>query len=184
MIMTATTLAIVEEWAAAKRDAAVNTDKIWAAAYTESGHYLAVWGRRGTRYQSQTKAFPAVAGAAAHFRAKCAEKLGKAYVAVPFAHHQFGNIPSFATGATGGAAADAPRITLDGVLAELAAVPGRLRRAGPRLPEVIFAFTQTRVKAELLLLGSRLDEPERRACLAALASARTAVSLTLVAEER
>jgi hypothetical protein len=58
-------------------------------------------------------------------------------------------------------------------------VPGRLRRAGPRLPDVLLAFTQTRLKAELLLDGGRLAEPERRACLAALAEAREAVGLAL-----
>jgi predicted DNA-binding WGR domain protein len=187
-------IAIVEEWAAARRDESVNTDKIWAAAYTASGHYLAVWGRRGTRYRRQATAFPTVAGAAAHFRAKRAEKLGKAYVEVPFGHHRFGDIPSFATGAAGEpVAVGASRITLAGVLAELAAVPGWLRRAGPtraaprsgasssRLPEVIFAFTQTRLKAELLLDGGRLAEPERRACLAALAAARDAVGRALAA---
>jgi hypothetical protein len=46
---------------------------------------------------------------------------------------------------------------------------------------VLLAFTQTRLKAELLLDGGRLAEPERRACLAALAAARAAVGLALVA---
>jgi predicted DNA-binding WGR domain protein len=181
MSMTTTALEIVEEWAAAKRDESVNTDKIWAGAYTASGDYLACWGRRGTRYQSLTRAFPTVAGAAALFRGKRAEKLGRGYVEVPFGHGQFGAIPSFATAAVAGRspAAGAPRITLDGVLAELTDVPGNLRRAGPRLPDVIFAFTQTRAKADLLLLGGRLAEAERRACLAALASARAAVGLAL-----
>ncbi|MCC6629303.1 MAG: WGR domain-containing protein [Chloroflexi bacterium] len=179
--MSTTAVEIIEEWAAAKRDASVNMDKIWAGAYTASGDYLAVWGRRGTTYQSQAKDFPTVAGAARWFRAKRAEKVGKGYIAVPFGDRRFGTIPSFATAAGGTAASGAARITLEGVLAELAAVPGRLRRAGPYLPEAIFAFTQTRLKAELLLDGGRLAEAERQACLAALATAREAVGLVLVA---
>jgi predicted DNA-binding WGR domain protein len=188
-----TTLVVIEEWAAHNRNEAVNADKVWAAAYTSSGHYLAVWGRRGNRCQSQTKAFPTAAGAAALFRAKRAEKVGKGYVEIPFGHALFGNIPSFATASVAGQspAIGGARITLDGVLAELAAVPVRLRRAGPtgdarqsrasssRLPEIIFAFTQTRVKAELLLMGGRLAEPERAACLAVLARAREAVGHAL-----
>ena len=59
--MNATTIEVIEEWAGHNRTPAANADKIWAAAYTSAGHYLAVWGRRGTRYQAQTKALPGAA---------------------------------------------------------------------------------------------------------------------------
>jgi predicted DNA-binding WGR domain protein len=171
---------VLEEWVGHAADPRINMDKVWAGCYTADGHYLAAWGRRSTAYQSQLKRFPTVDGAARWFRAKRDEKVGKGYAAVRFGDPLHGAIPSFATVGVADAG-PAARITLDGVLAELAAVPGRLRRAGPRLPDVILAFTQTRLKAELLLDGGRLAEPERRACLAALAEARETVGLALVA---
>src|SRR5262245_48585047 len=170
---------VIDEWAGHYANPVINSDKVWAGCCTSSGHYLAAWGRRSTAYQSQSKRFPAVDGAARWFRAKRDEKVGKGYAAVRFGDALHGAIPSFTTVGVADAG-PAARITLDGVLAELAAVPGRLRRAGSRLPEVILAFTQTRLKAELLLDGGRLAEPERRACLDALASARAAVGLALV----
>ena len=175
--MTATSFEIVEEWAGHYANPSLNSDKVWAGCYTADGHYLAVWGRRSTTYQSQSKRFPTAAAAARWFRTRRDAKRGKGYAAVPFGDPRHGAIPSCTTGGPVGAAGAPPaaRITLDGVLAELAAVPGRLHRASAsHLPDVILAFTQTRLKAELLLDSGRLDAPAGQACLAALDSARAA----------
>jgi predicted DNA-binding WGR domain protein len=171
---------VIEEWAGHFREPVVNSDKVWAAAYTSSGHYLAVWGRRSTKYQSQSKQLGTSAQAARLFWSKRDEKRAKGYQVVAFGDALHGAIPSFATVGVVGVAS-AARITLAGVLAELDQVPANMRRAGPRLPDVVLAFMQTRLKAELLIESGGLPEPERGACVAALAEARMAVSLALVA---
>jgi predicted DNA-binding WGR domain protein len=87
---------IMEEWAGHYYDQAENADKIWAAAFTDSGAYLAVWGRRDNRkYQSQTKSFNTVTTARAQFEQMVHQKERKGYHKVPFADARFGNIPSF-----------------------------------------------------------------------------------------
>jgi predicted DNA-binding WGR domain protein len=172
---------IIAEWAGHRTDIRTNPDKIWAAAYTDGGTYLGVWGKRGTAYREQSRHFGSQRAAAAWFDAKVTEKLRKGYDAVRFGDRRRGNIPSFGAGGAGTAAGGAgPRITLAGVLAELAAVPRALRRAPGDLPDVIFAFAQTRLKAELLLDHAPLDGNDRTALAAALATARSTVQRALV----
>ncbi|MCC6630073.1 MAG: WGR domain-containing protein [Chloroflexi bacterium] len=173
---------IIAEWAGHKTDIRINSDKIWASAYTDNGTYLCVWGRRGTAYREQSKHFGSQRAAAAWFDAKVAEKVRKGYDAVRFGDRRHGNIPSFGSAVAGTVTGGAgPRITLAGVLAELAAVPRALGRARGDLPEVIFAFAQTRLKAELLLDHAPLDGDDRTVLAAALAGARSAVQQALVA---
>lgn len=97
---------IVGEWAGHYYDLAENSDKIWAAACTDNGGYLAVWGRRGNRkYQFQSKQFNGPTSARAEFDKMVAQKSHKGYQNVPFEDNRFGNIPSFTRsliGNTGG----------------------------------------------------------------------------------
>jgi predicted DNA-binding WGR domain protein len=87
---------IVAEWAGHYNDPVENSDKIWAAAWTDTGDYLAVWGRRGNhKYQSQTKRLGSAAAARLEFYKMVRQKEHKGYQRVPFENSQFGNIPSF-----------------------------------------------------------------------------------------
>ncbi len=87
---------IVAEWAGHYYDPVENSDKIWAATWTDTGDYLAVWGRRGNhKYQSQTKRLGSTAAARFEFYKMVRQKEHKGYQSVPFENPQFGNIPSF-----------------------------------------------------------------------------------------
>lgn len=82
---------VVEEWAG--HYSSGTSDKIWAAAYTGDGRYLAVWGRRGTSYQTLEKQLGGYA--AELFRSKVSEKQAKGYRRVGFEQATAGRIPSF-----------------------------------------------------------------------------------------
>lgn len=87
---------IVAQWAGHFYAPAENSDKIWAGAYTDTGAYIAVWGRRGQRkYQSQTKQFSSSDLARSEFSKMISQKEHKGYTNVPFEDVTFGNIPSF-----------------------------------------------------------------------------------------
>ncbi len=87
---------IVAEWAGHYYDPVENSDKIWASAWTDTGDYLAVWGRRGNhKYQSQTKRLGSSAAARLEFYKMVRQKEHKGYRNVPFENAGFGNIPSF-----------------------------------------------------------------------------------------
>jgi predicted DNA-binding WGR domain protein len=109
---------IITEWAGHFYDPNINSDKIWASTYTDTGDYIAVWGRRGShKYQSQTKRFGSLALARAEFKKMVNQKQRKGYQLVPFEDTRFGSIPSFKHSLGGSSSQDGPgKITRRGLL--------------------------------------------------------------------
>lgn len=96
------------EWAGHFYDPQENSDKVWAATYTDTGDYVAVCGRRGNRkYQSQTKHFGGAGLTRNEFERMVRQKTGKGYRSGPFDDPSFGNVPSFSRTLTGNGPAGA-----------------------------------------------------------------------------
>jgi predicted DNA-binding WGR domain protein len=123
---------IVGQWAGHYYDPAENSDKIWAAAYTDTGEYLAVWGRRDNRkYQSQHKHFTSSWAAHTELEKLIKQKKGKGYRQVSFEDPSHGNIPSFQTSveSLGATPTTTPaKITLASVISQIKKLSGQIKR--------------------------------------------------------
>jgi predicted DNA-binding WGR domain protein len=145
---------IIEEKALHCRDETHNHDKIWAAATSETGLYLVVWGRRDTNYQSKTKRFSSMEAARLEFNKLVREKLGKGYQEVAFGDPRHGNIPSFGNQA----GTNRNLITSDSLMSDLEAFTTRLARTGTEGLTLLeedslrLQFAQLKLKTEVILL--------------------------------
>lgn len=146
-----TTMQIVAQWAGHFYDPAENSDKIWAGAYTDTGDYIAVWGRRGNRkYQSQTKQFGSAALAHFEFGKMVSQKERKGYHNVPFEDTNFGNIPSFKHTLTGNARTGIGKITGGNLLERIRQLVQRMG-ASFEPDTVLVEFGQLRAACGLVL---------------------------------
>lgn len=85
-------MTIINQWAGHFQ--AGGSDKVWAAAYTDDGQFLSVWGRRGSTLQSGTKTFANQEAASKEFNTKVKKKSAEGYQPVPFDDPRYG-IPAF-----------------------------------------------------------------------------------------
>lgn len=142
---------IVAEWAGHFYDPTQNSDKIWAGAFTDTGDYLAVWGRRGNRkYQSQTKQFGSEAHARFEFSKMVSQKERKGYQNVPFEDGRFGNIPSFKRTLGGKTKTGTGKITGRNLLQRLRQLAGRVK-ASFEPDTMLIEFGQLRAACGLVL---------------------------------
>ncbi len=71
------------------------SDKVWAAAYTDEGDFLYVYGRRFTRLTPKAKHFSSVGAARAWFNKKVDEQSRQGYHSIPFDSDAY-RVPGFA----------------------------------------------------------------------------------------
>ncbi|HEX2909880.1 MAG TPA: WGR domain-containing protein [Chloroflexia bacterium] len=142
---------ILAEWAGHFYDPAENSDKIWAGAYTDTGDYIAVWGRRGNRkYQSQTKQFGSAASARFEFGKMVSQKERKGYQNVPFEDGSFGNIPSFKHTLVGNVRTGIGKITGRNLLERIRQLTQRIKTSFD--PDIMLVeFGQLRAAGGLVL---------------------------------
>jgi predicted DNA-binding WGR domain protein len=88
-------MTILNQWAGHFQ--AGGSDKVWAAASTDDGQLLSVWGRRGSTLQSGTKTLANQEAASKAFNAKVKKKCAEGYQSVPFDDPRYG-IPAFGAG--------------------------------------------------------------------------------------
>src|SRR5450830_1739352 len=92
---------ILDQWAAHFREDAINSDKVYAIAYTsaENGKatLMRVYGRRDSSYQTKREQ-ASLSGIMRDYSSLIAQKVKKGYIPVPFESQTHGNIPSFRQG--------------------------------------------------------------------------------------
>jgi predicted DNA-binding WGR domain protein len=75
---------IKEQWAGHYSSVSENSDKVWAAAYTDTGYYLCMWGRRGARLNFGKPKKLEIWEASREFRKMVEQKKLEGYRTIPF----------------------------------------------------------------------------------------------------
>jgi predicted DNA-binding WGR domain protein len=134
------------EWAGHYEDVQANSDKIWAACYTDTGDFIATWGRRGSTYSSQVKHFGSQYEAQRHYGKMTQEKAGKGYHTVRFEDARSGSIPHFRVQSASGDYKITPQSILDRIKALIA----RIKRSYE--PDVqLVEYQQLKATSELFI---------------------------------